>query len=60
MLLAVFLLYPAFIAASVAFPLMIYSSAKRCCFKVNLIYHQLLSVVGNKKAPTFLKVNALS
>ena len=40
---AVFLLYPAFTAASVAFPLMIYSSANLCCFKVNLIYHQLLS-----------------
>nr|DAO02147.1 MAG TPA: hypothetical protein [Caudoviricetes sp.] len=26
---------------------MIYSSAKRCCFNVSFIYHQLLSV--NKK-----------
>nr|DAK81162.1 MAG TPA: hypothetical protein [Caudoviricetes sp.] len=36
-------------AASVAFPLMIYSSANLCCFKVNLIYHQLLSVILNTK-----------
>ena len=48
-LFAVFLLYPAFTAASVAFPLMIYSSANLCCFKVNLIYHQLLSIILNTK-----------
>ena len=48
-LFAVFLLYPAFMAASVAFPLMIYSSANLCCFKVSLIYHQLLSVILNTK-----------
>nr|DAY27279.1 MAG TPA: hypothetical protein [Caudoviricetes sp.] len=41
-LLAVFLLYPALIAASVAFALMMYSSANLCCFKVNLvIFHHL-------------------
>jgi len=49
MLLAVFLLYPAFMAASVAFPLMIYSSANLCCFNVNLIYHQLLSAYEKRQ-----------
>src|SRR3712207_1729402 len=50
-LFAVFSLYPAFIAASVALPLMIYSSANFFCFNVNPWYitslSQLLSVLLN-------------
>ena len=41
-------------AASVAFPLMIYSSANLCCFKVSFIYHQLLSVILHTKKTAIL------
>nr|DAO31901.1 MAG TPA: hypothetical protein [Caudoviricetes sp.]DAY27876.1 MAG TPA: hypothetical protein [Caudoviricetes sp.] len=47
---AVFSLYPAFIAACVAFPLAMYSSANFCCLTFNLlIFHHLFSFLSKNK-----------